>query len=43
MITSFEDEIEAREKAVRGQFDNIDKKLSEMRNGGEGLLKDKMV
>lgn len=43
IITSFEAEIEAREKAVRGQSDSIEKKFSEMRNGGEGLLKDKMI
>jgi Extracellular mutant protein 11 len=39
----FEAEIEAREKAVRGKSDLLDKKLKDMRASGEGVLRGKIV
>jgi hypothetical protein len=38
----FEAEIEEKEAAIRGKFDNIEEKLNQMRQGGEGVLKGKV-
>jgi hypothetical protein len=42
LVTQFEEEIEAREKAVRGKSENLDKMLSDMKAGGEGVLRGKV-
>jgi hypothetical protein len=43
LTEKFEAEIEAREKAVRGKSEHLDKKFSEMRASGEDVLRGKMV
>lgn len=42
IVSDFEKEIEAREKAVRGKCENLDKQLNDMRSGGEGVLRGKV-
>lgn len=43
LTEEFETEIEAREKAVRGKSEHLDKKFNEMRASGEDVLRGKMV
>jgi len=43
LTEEFETEIEAREKAVRGKSEHLDKKFNEMRASGEDMLRGKMV
>ena len=39
LVTNFENEIEAREKAVRSRSEHFEQKFEAMRAGGEGVLK----
>lgn len=43
LTEKFEAEIEAREKAVRGKSDLLDKMFDEMKASGEGVLRGKIV
>jgi Extracellular mutant protein 11 len=43
LTEKYEAEIEAREKAVRGKSDLLDKKFDEMKTSGEGMLRGKIV
>jgi hypothetical protein len=43
IATKFEEEVEAREAAIRAKSASLDQDLTEMRKGGEGVLKGKMV
>jgi hypothetical protein len=42
LVTNFENEIEAREKAVRGKSESFERKFEAMRAGGEGVLNSKV-
>jgi hypothetical protein len=43
LVAKFETEVEEREAAIRGQSASLDKKLKEMRKGGEGVLQGKVI
>jgi hypothetical protein len=43
MVAQFEAEIEAREKAVRGKSDILEKEFKEMKASGESVLRGKLV
>ncbi|KAH8804959.1 extracellular mutant protein 11-domain-containing protein [Xylogone sp. PMI_703] len=43
LVTKFEEEIGAREKAVRGKINGINRELDDMQNGGEMVLRGKSV
>ena len=42
LVSDFEREIEAHEKAVRGECEGLDKQFRDMRAGGEGVLRGKV-